>query len=250
MLSRFTQARIGLGHSGAGLPTRAILEFREDHARARDAIHTPLDTALMQSQLLSAGFSSRIAHSRARTRAEYLRRPDLGRRLAEEDIARLQEEDENTSHRLTVVVADGLSSTAALDHAVPMLDTLRPLLTDWSLDDIVVATQARVALADEIGELRKAEMAIILIGERPGLRSANSLGAYLTWKPRVGRTDAERNCISNIRLEGLSYQHAAEKMAYLLRGARELQATGVRLKDNSDLPALQAGEKTLDITAK
>jgi len=240
ILSRFTQARIGLGRAGSSLPTNSLLDFSMAHARARDTIHTPLDVTKLHRELEDAGFSTLHVHSRAATRSEYLQRPDLGRRLTAESAELLQSKsspDNVTEHRLTIVIADGLSSLAPAEHALPLLATLRPHLVQWQLDSIIIATQARVALADEIGALRHAEMTIILIGERPGLKSADSLGAYLTWRPRIGRTDAERNCISNIRPEGLSYERATEKLLYLLNGARTLGATGISLKDNSSLIA-------------
>lgn len=132
-----------------------------------------------------------------------------------------------------MVIADGLSSLAPARHALPLLKILKPQLIEWNLDEIVIATQARVALGDEIGVIRRAEMVVILIGERPGLTSTDSLGAYLTFRPHIGRSDAERNCISNIRPTGLTYEQAAYKLIYLLREARILGATGVRLKDDS-----------------
>lgn len=236
ILSRFTQARIGLGRAGSSLPTDSMLDFSMAHARARDTIHTPLDVAKLHRELEGAGFSALHVHSRAATRTEYLQRPDLGRRLTAESTALLETEDSpknRPEHRLTIVIADGLSSLAPAEHALPLLSALCPHLGQWQLDTIIIATQARVALADEIGALRHAEMTVILIGERPGLKSADSLGTYLTWHPRIGRTDAERNCISNIRPEGLSYERAAEKLLYLLNGARALGATGIPLKDNS-----------------
>lgn len=231
-LSRFTGARIGLGRAGASLPTRALLDFGMDHALARDAIDTPLDTGKLAREFEESGFHIRQAWSRAKDRAEYLHRPDLGKRL---DVACINElRTEHKGGRLTLVVADGLSSLAPALHALPLLRELRPKLDAWALDEIVIASQARVALGDEIGSLRGAEAIVMLIGERPGLNAADSLGAYLTYKPFVGRTDAERNCVSNIRSAGLSYEEAAYKLAYLLREARLLGSSGVSLKDESD----------------
>jgi ethanolamine ammonia-lyase small subunit len=234
VLSRWTSARIAMGRVGASMPTEAVLEFDMDLARARDAIHATLDTQNMRRVLELAGFNTLIARSRARDRAEYLRRPDLGRSLDDSGRQALARHDDVSTGTLTVVVADGLSSLAPACHALAMLELLRDGLVDWHLDSIVIATQARVALADEIGELRRAESVLVLIGERPGLKSPDSLGAYLTYAPRIGRMDSERNCISNIRPEGLTYEVAVFKLLHLLTQARKLGATGVALKDNSD----------------
>lgn len=232
-LSRFTGARIGLGRAGASLPTRALLDFGMDHALARDVIYTPLDTDKLALELEESGFRTKRAMSRAKDRAEYLHRPDLGRRLDASCVDGLRERT-SPARRLSVVVADGLSSLAPAQHAQPLLRELCPRLEEWELDEVVLATQARVALGDEIGRLRGAEAVAVLIGERPGLNASDSLGAYLTYRPFVGRTDAERNCVSNIRPAGLSYGEAAYKLAYLLQEARALGGTGVRLKDASD----------------
>ena len=147
----------------------------------------------------------------------------------------MQQDETPSRKRITVVVADGLSALAPTLHAVPMLLRLRDALLNWELD-IVLATQARVALADDIGELRRADIALILIGERPGLKSPDSLGAYLTYQPRRGRMDSERNCISNIRTEGLSYDEATFRLAHLVRSAHALGTSGTQLKDDSDFP--------------
>jgi ethanolamine ammonia-lyase small subunit len=232
-LSRFTQARIGLGRIGSSLPTAPMLDFCMAHARARDAVHTPMQTDQLTREFEDAGFLTRIVWSQAKDRAEYLRRPDLGRRLSPACIKNIQM-PVSSIRRLSFVVADGLSSLAPALHALPLLKLMRPHLTEWDLDAIVIATQARVALGDEIGSFRDAEAVVVLIGERPGLNAADSLGAYLTYKPHVGRSDAERNCISNIRPAGLSYERAAHKLLYLLHAARVLGSTGVQLKDDSD----------------
>ncbi|NYF80035.1 ethanolamine ammonia-lyase subunit EutC [Granulicella arctica] len=232
-LSKWTAARIALGRVGASTPTRAVLDFTMDHARARDAIQTALQVDKLDKELDDRGFRSLRARSRAHDRAEYLRRPDLGRMLAPECLVQL-ENPQTQTRLLTIVIADGLSALAPMQHALPLVEMLREALSSWVLDSIVLATQARVALADEIGQVRGAEATIILIGERPGLKSADSLGAYLTYHPRPGRTDAERNCVSNIRPAGLSYAHAALKLLHLLEGARTLSRSGVDLKDESD----------------
>jgi ethanolamine ammonia-lyase small subunit len=232
-LARFTPARIGLGRVGSSLPTEAMLDFSMAHAWTRDAIYTALQTEELARELESAGFLTCRAWSRAKDRVEYLHRPDLGRRLSADCIDNLHPHADS-SKRLSVVIADGLSSLAPSQHALPLLKCMLPQLIEWEMDDVVIATQARVALGDEIGALRGAEAVVILIGERPGLNAADSLGAYLTYKPHIGRTDAERNCISNIRPAGLSYERAAHKLIYLLHEARVLGSTGVQLKDDSD----------------
>jgi ethanolamine ammonia-lyase small subunit len=202
------------------------------HARARDAIYTAFQADVLALELERSGFSWIKAWSRAKDRPEYLHRPDLGRRLATECVSKLQPLS-RSDKRLTVVIADGLSSLAPERHALPLLKLLKRQLVDWELDEIVLANQARVALADEIGWIRGAEAVVILIGERPGLTAVDSLGVYLTYKPHVGRSDAERNCISNIRPAGLSYEEAVHKLIYLLREAKVLGATGIHLKDDS-----------------
>ena len=228
-LRRYTTARIALGRTGASLPTNEVLNFALAHAQARDAVHTPLDVEALTTQLQTQ--STKVLHVRSRVsdRATYLSRPDLGRRL-DDDSARMLATVANKGADLVFVLSDGLSSGAVQKHAAPLLVALKPLLADYQWAPLVIATQARVALADEVGELLSARLAISLIGERPGLSSADSLGAYLTFNPRIGRSDAERNCISNIRLEGLTYAEAAEQIAELVRAALKLSLTGVNLR--------------------
>ena len=233
-LSRWTTARIAQGRVGASTPTDAVLDFSMDHARARDAIYTALDVDGLQRELQTAGFETLRAWSKARDRREYLRRPDLGRSLDTTCVGSLTAVGEVQQGLLTVVIGDGLSSLAPASHALALLQHLRDGLEGWTLDLIVVATQARVALADEIGVIRGAEAVLMLLGERPGLKSPDSLGAYLTYAPRVGRTDAERNCVSNIRDGGLTYEQATYKLLHLLAGARAGGGTGVALKDGTD----------------
>lgn len=231
-LRRYTDARIALGRVGASLPTREVLNFDMAHSRARDAVQIPLDTPALERQLHAAGFATLHVHSRAADRSEYLRRPDLGRQLAPECVEALRT-PARADRRLTVVVADGLSAFAAVRHTTPLLTELRDRLKGWSLDAVIIATQARVALADEVGELRGSEAMAILIGERPGLSSPDSLGIYMTYAPRRGRTDAERNCISNIRPGGLSYGETAFRLQYLLEQARFQGKSGIAVKDLS-----------------
>jgi ethanolamine ammonia-lyase small subunit len=233
-LSRWTTARIAQGRAGASTPTEAVLDFSMDHARARDAIHMALNVDELERELHTAGFETLRAWSKVHNRREYLRRPDLGRSLDPACVESLQPVSEVQPGLLTVVIADGLSSLAPTSHALALLQHLQNGLAGWTLDMVVLATQARVALSDEIGVLRRAEAVLMLLGERPGLKSPDSLGAYLTYAPRVGRTDAERNCVSNIHSAGLSYEVATFKLLHLLDGARAGGGTGVALKDGSD----------------
>ena len=234
-LRRFTDARIALGRAGASLPTAPLLAFNLSHAQARDAVHTPLDTQALRRELDSRRLASIEVQSAARSREEYLRRPDLGRVLDAQSAERLAvyATSAESSRDLVFVVADGLSSRAAALHAIPLIDRTIAQLKGWHVGSIVVATQARVAIGDQIGELMKAAMVAVMIGERPGLSSPASLGVYLTYRPAVGRSDAERNCISNVRPEGLCYDAAAFKLVHLLEGARSRKLTGVGLKDES-----------------
>jgi ethanolamine ammonia-lyase small subunit len=211
-------ARISLGRVGHSLPTKELLAFQMAHARAKDAVLNDLNS------LFFALYEPLIVHSSALNRAIYLRRPDLGRRVADPQILKRGDYD------AVLILADGLSATAVHRYAGPVLDSLLLLLEGWKLGPIVVAHQARVAIADEIGELMGAKMSVILIGERPGLSSPDSLGAYLTWGPRVGRNDSERNCVSNIREEGLKPELAARRIAMLMEAARGQRISGVHLK--------------------
>jgi ethanolamine ammonia-lyase small subunit len=243
-LRRFTPARIGLGRVGESLPTRAVLAFELDHARARDAVHAELDAEALARDLRAAGFGGPLLlHSQARARTDYLLRPGRGRRLDDESRIRLLEYAA-AAHPcdLAIVVADGLSATAPARHALPLLTELRAASPLENVT-VTVAQLARVALGDEIGEILRADAVLMLIGERPGLSSPDSLGAYFTWAPRVGRTDAERNCISNIRPEGLPCREAARRLGYLWGEASRLQLSGIELKDDSGdaLPGARVG---------
>lgn len=232
-LRDFTQARIALGRVGSSLPTAPLLAFQLSHAQARDAVHQPLDVAALRTRLAEAGFTQAIdVHSDAPDRAHYLRRPDRGRRLS--DASRAVLDDVQKDHDVLFVIADGLSALAVAKQSVPLLQAIRTRLADWNIGPVVIAQQGRVALADEIGQRLHARIVVMLIGERPGLSSPDSLGIYLTWEPAVGRSDAERNCISNVRPEGLNYDAAAYKLHYLLTHARRLKLSGITLKDDSD----------------
>lgn len=236
-----TQARIGLGRAGDALPTRRVLEFQAAHAAARDAVHEPLDVDALAPAVAAVGLGEPLrVTSRATSRAEYLRRPDLGRQPA--DLAGLA----GGGAQVGIVLADGLSPRALVDHGPGLLAAIVAALRATLGDDCtiappVIATQARVALADHVGEALGVETLLVVIGERPGLTVADSLGIYLTHHPRPGRSDAERNCVSNVHPpDGLSYERAAAVVAGLVRGARELGASGVRLKDSSLAPELAA----------
>lgn len=231
-LRQHTPARIGIGRAGVSQPTAVNLHFARDHARARDAVLAPLNAAELQAQLTTLGLPLEWVHSAAVDRRTYLQRPDLGRSLRAEDAERLRQHGCDACD-IVIVVADGLSSQAVMRHAAPLLRHLLPLLMGYHLAPLCVALQARVALGDVIGAALNARMALLLIGERPGLSSADSLGIYLTWNPRPGRVDAERNCISNIRPQGLDFVAAAHTCHYLVQGAFTRQLTGVELKDQS-----------------
>ena len=234
--SRHTPARIALGRTGASLPTDEVLRFALAHAQARDAVHTPFDADGVAVEVESLGFATLRVSSAAPARDIYLRRPDLGRRLSDESRARL-EAVVGGPVDLALVVADGLSSAAIHAQTKPFLAAFKPFIAQqgWSLAPVVIASGARVALGDEVGALLKARACVLLVGERPGLSSPDSLGLYLTFDPQVGRSDAERNCISNVRPDGLSFEAAAFKLAWHIREALRRRITGVDLKDESDL---------------
>src|SRR6185312_7200898 len=233
-LRQLTPARVGLGRTGASLPTDALLQFTRDHARARDAVHAGFDVAALVTGLNGLGLHSLAVSSRVRSRRDYLARPDLGRML-DPQSRHLLAGHATGSGRLAIVVGDGLSPSAVNAHAIELVRRLIPCLATDRIEigHAVVACGARVALGDEIGELLGARMVAVLIGERPGLSAPDSLGAYLTFAPQVGRTDAERNCISNIHVAGLGYDEAALRIAWLIRQGLVRKLTGVTLKDES-----------------
>jgi ethanolamine ammonia-lyase small subunit len=236
-LRRVTAARIALGRSGGSLPTRELLDFRLAHAQARDAVRAEFDADTLSDALRPLGVGALIAASAARDRTEYLQRPDLGRRLAHSWRSHLLEHAATVGNAcdLVIVISDGLSTLAAHTQVAPLLDVLLPLLAGagWRVAPLVVVRLARVAIQDEIGEIFGAKLSLMLLGERPGLGSADSLGAYFTHSPAPGKTDADRNCLSNIRPDGLAPAAAARKLFYLLERARELGLSGVALKDDS-----------------
>ncbi len=221
-----TSARIGLGRAGQGLPTAAMLAFQRDHALACDAVHAVLD---VEALIAGLGGDTIVVDSAAPDRATYLRRPDLGRRLAEGVTL-----EGGAPVDLAIVVADGLSATAINVNAVPLVAALRALLKGWRIAPVVLVRQGRVAIGDPIGAAIGAAAVLVLIGERPGLAAADGIGAYLTWDPAPGRRDSERTCVSNIRDGGLAPAMAARSIAWLLAEARRLGQTGVMLKNRFD----------------
>ena len=248
-LRRLTPARIALGRTGTSLPTGAQLDFQFAHAQARDAVHLAFDHAGLREQLSARGRDSLLLHSAATDRHSYLQRPDLGRRLSDESAQALHAHAQANPGGvdLAVVVADGLSALAVHKHTLPFLTRLEEQThaEGWSLSPVILVEQGRVAVADEIGQLLGAKMVVILIGERPGLSSPDSLGLYFTYNPKVGLTDAYRNCISNVRLEGLSYGMAAHRLLYLMREACRRQLSGVNLKDEAQVQTIKSDDPDL-----
>ncbi len=244
-LRRYTDARIGLGRAGISLPTSELLEFQLAHARARDAVHFPLAVGQLVedlSHLDSKAIASEpvCLHSQAADRLTYLQRPDLGRRLSPSAQGALlaAQDSEKPAPDLALVVVDGLSSSAVQANVTPFLERF---LADfeqerqsWRLAPLTIVQQGRVAIGDEIGALLRARMVVVLIGERPGLSAPDSLGIYLTFGPKVGLSDAHRNCISNVRPAGLRFEDASQRLLYLIREADRLKLSGVGLKDRTE----------------
>ncbi len=248
-LRQFTDARIGLGRVGTSIPTQELLRFQLSHAQAIDAVHVPLDVErlnddLAQDALFQTYLPSFQLHSQASDRITYLQRPDLGRRLSADSVLKLKAHSDQTPtpYDLAIVIVDGLSSYAIRHHAKPFLAALLPLLkndaTPWKLAPLCIVEQGRVAIGDDVGDAIHAKEVLVLIGERPGLSSPDSLGLYLTWHPTQGTDDSQRNCISNVRPQGLKYHAAAQKCFYLLSESRRRKLTGVGLKDRSNSDAL------------
>jgi ethanolamine ammonia-lyase small subunit len=253
-LRQFTAARIALGRAGVSLPTAPQLAFQLAHAQARDAVHLALDTETLRMQLLQAGIpgadACQVLDSAATDRLTYLQRPDLGRRLSDVSRSSLTafagdpevkqagkgEGQQERIYDLAFVIADGLSSLAIARNAVPFLQAVQQRIAprNWTQAPPTIVRQGRVAIGDEIGSLLRTRLVVVMIGERPGLSSPDSMGLYLSWMPRVGMSDAERNCISNVRPEGMRYDEAAGKLDYLLAEAHRRQLTGVSLKDESE----------------
>ena len=232
-LKKFTAARIALGRTGTAEPLQALLAFRLAHANARDAVYAILDQPMLLQELQLLQQAAFTLTTQANSRNEYLQYPDRGRRLHAKAITQLTEFN-STGYDICLVLADGLSATAINNHAIPVLKLLLPLFESarLSVAPVCLVQEGRVAIGDECGHLLKAKLVVVLIGERPGLSSPDSLGAYLTYRPAPGLTDESRNCISNIRPEGLPYQAAAEKIFFLINESLRLQLSGVGLKDN------------------
>lgn len=242
-LKPFTDARIALGRAGHSQPTIAHLAFQLAHAQARDAVHVAFDTTNLSDALRALGLRTLNLQSAAADRATYLQRPDLGRQLDAPSQAALQrwraEHGGSVTPDLAFVITDGLSALAVMRHAAPLMAALMPRLAEdkgqpWTIAPVALVDQGRVAIGDPVGEQLAARIVVVLIGERPGLSSPDSLGIYFTWDPRPGRTDAERNCISNVRDAGLPPERAAARLHALLKQARGRQLTGVALKDETD----------------
>ncbi len=241
-LKEMTDARVSLGRHGAGLPTRAQLSFLLDHARAREAVWTSVDRTLLAERLHPLGLPVVKVDSMAGDRSIYVRRPDLGRLLSAESTERLKQAGAGKSYDVAIVVADGLSSSAVDLNAVPLIEALVPKLAALNLAaaPVVLASQARVALGDPAGEALGAKLTIVLVGERPGLSAADSLGAYVTYGPKQGNPDSGRNCISNIRDGGLPIGEAADIIASLVRDMMRTKVSGVALKSAvAKLPSSQ-----------
>jgi len=234
-LKEFTAARIGLGRTGASIPLKQSLAFNLAHAHARDAVYSELDLDKLSEELTQFELSVLQLHSRAAYREQYLQRPDLGRQLDDNAVAQLS--DYSTNCDIVIAIADGLSATAVNQHSVNLLKILIPqlLAAGLKLSPICLVKQGRVAIADDIGIHLTAKLSLILIGERPGLSAADSMGAYLTFNPRPGLTDESRNCISNIRPHGLSFKQASKKIFYLVQESLKRKLSGVGLKDNAGL---------------
>lgn len=248
-LRRVTSARIGLGRAGVSHTTADVLSLSVAHALARDAVHQPLDVSRLAHELQAAGFASVQLRSQAADRDTYLARPDLGRLLAtdcESVLNQIRAERADKPCPLAIVAADGLSARAVQEQAVPLLQAMRPLLDEaWLAAPVCIARQARVAFGDEVASRLGAAMVLVLIGERPGLSSPDSMGLYLTWAPHSGIADSRRNCLSNIRPAGLSVDSAARRVVWLMHAAVQAGQTGVALKDRSEHEALgPAGDAT------
>ena len=242
-LRRLTAARIGLQRTGASLATAPLLDFKLAHARARDAVHEPLDAQRLAADIERLGIAVLQAASAAEDRQRYLMRPDLGRRLAPE--AEITIAAKASDCDVAFVICDGLSARAVQSHAAPVLAGLLLMLRaeGCRIAPVVIVRNGRVAIGDAIASLLRADCAVVLIGERPGLSAPDSMGAYISWRPGTHTTDADRNCISNIRPDGIGYADAAHKLAHLLRAIRTRQVSGVSIKDDSARPQVGA---TLD----
>ncbi len=230
-LKFFTDARISLGRAGSSLPTKEILEFQLAHAKARDAVYSKLNINILEQQISNLNQKTILLHSEAPNRIVYLKKPDLGRKLNDESIQKLNQEEFNKKD-LCIIIGDGLSAQGISENASLFLNEFLKLLSpETNCTPILIVEQARVGIVDHIGEILSPKISMILIGERPGLSSPDSMGIYITYKPKLGRKDSERNCISNVRKLGLNYFEAAKKSKFILDQANALQLTGIHLKD-------------------
>ena len=227
-----TNARIALGRAGGSLTTAEMLSFRSDHAFAKDAVWADLNTEEFQKKLVVLGYKSLVLQSQATDRQRYIQRPDLGRLLDTSSLDVLK--SQKKEYDISISIADGLSAMAIEKHAISFIKILLPLISNYSLAPISIIRQGRVAISDSVGQLLHSKISIILIGERPGLTSPYSMGIYFTYGPKSGNTDEKRNCISNIRNEGLPYEYAAKKLAFLLSESLQKKLSGVQLKDTYD----------------
>lgn len=247
-LQSLTEARIGLGRAGVSLPTSAQLSFNADHAKARDAVNTPIEFKVIADAFEACGLTSLILHSKAQSRTEYLQRPDFGRRLNTDSSRTLESWTQESTKEVDIAIAlvDGLSSAAVQVHGVSLVQNLSSALkrNGYGSAPIFLVEQGRVAIGDEIGEHVKAKAMILVIGERPGLSAHDSLGIYYTYMPRLGLTDANRNCISNIRPKGMSIDQASEKALWLVKQSFERQLSGVNLKDTAQMQSVLEGEQS------
>jgi ethanolamine ammonia-lyase small subunit len=234
-MREFTAARIAIGRAGTSIPLKQSLDFKLAHAHARDAVYSELDVTALTDDLKQFQLPILHVHSQAGYREQYLQRPDLGRKLS--DISKIQLQNHTQPVDIAIIIADGLSATAINTNAVDLLKILIPMLqsANLKLADLVLVEQGRVAIADEIAQALQAKLSLIIIGERPGLSSADSMGVYLTYNPKPGLTDELRNCISNIRPAGLTCGQASKKTFYLVQEAFKRKLSGVELKDNAGL---------------
>ncbi len=239
-LKDYTKARIAMGRCGSSIPTKELLDFRLAHAKAIDAVHIPLNTIDLNSELEKiVGEEVFVVKSKAENRGVYLKRPDLGRKLSYDSVELLNSLPVNSNYDITLVVSDGLSATAIKRNIIPFFNLFYPeLRKSYSLSPVVIAEQARVAIGDELANLFNAKVVVNMIGERPGLKSPDSMGIYMTYNPAVGITDEKRNCISNVRKDGLSYELACSKLLYLISEAIKKGISGVDLKDEQDVNLL------------
>ncbi len=241
-LQHYTNARIALGRTGVSLPTQELLRFKMAHAHARDAVFSLLDKEALLNGLNRLQVPFVLLQSKATDRQVYLQRPDWGRRLNEASAKQLSLLA-NEQCDVCISLADGLSAEAINRHAIPVMDLLITRLHEhnFRIAPVCLVEGGRVAISDEIGSLLKANLSLVLIGERPGLSSPDSMSAYLTYAPQIGLTDERRNCVSNIRPEGLVYEEAVDKIVYLIREAMRLQLSGIGLKDNESKGLISTG---------